>query len=179
MRFLLAASLLSAILFSSPRVNAQQAEGLTRGAKGRYEFTHTSMAPSATKDQMYARMKPFIVDALDAADNFVQWDEAGHDSVTTVAFLELENSSGGDIMNQVVDCKARLTFRDGEVTLLLTGFNYSGIVEGKTYGMPLNRLNRLPYYAESFAMLSVDQALRELSEKMDAAAAGVGRKTRR
>jgi hypothetical protein len=169
----LLASVISVLLLSAFCSKAQDVDGLSRDAKGRYVFTHTSMTPSATKDQMYERMKPFVVEALNASDNFVQWDESGQDSVKTVAFFELSNSSGDDIINQVVDCKARLDFREGEVTLRLSGFNYSGIVEGKTYGLPLHRLGALPYYAESFAMLSLEQSLRELVEKMDRAAAGI------
>lgn len=179
MRFPLIALLFSALAFSGLSSKAQSLEGLSRDARKGYVYTHTSMSPSLSKDALYERMKLFIAEALNPSDNYVEWDESGHDSVKTIAFFELGNSSGGDIVNQVVDCKARLDFREGEVTLRLSGFNYSATVEGVAYGRPLHHLESLPYYAESFAMLSLEEALRELAEKMDVAAVGKRMRARR
>lgn len=113
------------LVFLAVISKAQSTEGLTQDAKGRYIFTHTATAVDAPKALLYERMKSFVVDDLNASDTYIRWDESARDSVVTVAFIELGNSP--EVVNQVVDCKAKLSFADGSVGLVLTGFNYSGM----------------------------------------------------
>src|ERR1043165_1249364 len=136
MRCLLTFCLFLALVFESAIVKAQAVEGLTQDARGRYTYTHTSYAPDVAKEALYARLQPFVVNDLNASETYIRWDETRRDSVVTIAFFELDNSP--EIQNQVIDCKARLDFTAGSVTLKLTGFNYSAIVNNRAYGRPLN-----------------------------------------
>src|ERR1051325_9401630 len=72
--------------------NAQTQEGLRQDAKGRYLFTHTASVPGVPKAVLYDRLKSFIVEDLNASDTYIIWNEAGRDSVSTIAYILLDNS---------------------------------------------------------------------------------------
>jgi hypothetical protein len=159
------------LIFLSVIVKAQTVDGLNQDMRGRYSFTHTSAVMDASKSLLYQRLKPFVVNDLNASDTYLRWDEAGRDSIATVAFFELPNSE--EIRNQVVDCKAKLSFVDGAATLTLTGFNYSALVNNVAYAEPMHRMGKLPYFAQSYAKLALAETLRLLAERMDKMAMGV------
>lgn len=156
--------------------HAQSTEGLTQDEKGRYIYSHTVTLVDAPKAVLYERLKSFVVEDLDASDTYIRWDEASRDSITTVAFIELGNSP--DVINQIVDCKAKLFFTDGSVSLVLSGFNYSGQRADRkaSYGTPLHRMAGVPATAQSWAKIALTETLRQLSVKMDQLASGGGEK---
>lgn len=157
------------LLFLSAVATGQTTDGLSQDARGRYTFTHTSTVADASKSLLYERFKAFVVNDLNASDTYLRWDEAGQDSVVTIAFLELPNSE--EIRNQVVDCKAKISFSDGAATLILTGFNYSALVNNTSYAEPMYRMGKVPYFAQSYAKLALAETLRQLAERMDRVAA--------
>jgi hypothetical protein len=149
---------------------AQSIDGLSQDMRGRYTFSHTSTVANASKDLLYERLKSFVVNDLNASDTYLRWDEAGHDSIVTIAFFELPNTE--EMRNQVVDARAKLSFADGAATLTLTGFNYSALVNGVAYGAPMHRMGKVPYFAQSYSKLALAESLRLLAERMDQAAMG-------
>jgi hypothetical protein len=158
------------VLFSSLSGRAQAQEGLYKDAKGRYLFNHTALAAGAGKAQLYARLKSFVINDLNASDTHIAWDEVGNDSVTTVAFIEL--GDGPEMANQLVDCKAKLEFMDGQAILRLSGFIYSGkLVDSHvSYARALHRMNPVPYTAQEYALAALGETLRQLMVRMDALA---------
>jgi hypothetical protein len=166
--------LIPLILLLSGAAYAQ--DGFRLNTKGRYEFDHTSYAPEAPKALLYGRLKTFIVEDLNASDTRIQWDEMGQDSVSTIAYVELGN--GPEVVNQVVDCRAVLYFRDGEVSLHLSDFNYQGkrANSDSTFGRPLHRMSPVPYPAQSWALAALTETLRQLMDKMDRMAVGQAEK---
>jgi hypothetical protein len=169
MQHILAILSLLALSFSNAIVNAQNTEGLTQDAKGRYFYSHTCMVPNASKEMLYERLKAFVVEDLNASDTYMEWDEQSRDSIVTIAFFELPNSE--DITNQVIDCKARIDFSEGAATLKLSGFNYSVTAGDHVYARPMHRLDPIPYYAQSYGKIALGETLQQLAARMDAMAA--------
>lgn len=167
--------LVSSLAYST--LNAQTADGLIQDAEGHYTFSHTSTVPDAAKDVLYGRLRTFVVEGLNASDTYIQWDEAGHDSVTTVAFIELPDEEG--LTNQIIDCKARIDFSEGSATLRLSGFNYSVIANDKSYARPMYRMDPIPYYAQSYVKIALSEKLEHIAALMDAAARGKGMSPKR
>jgi hypothetical protein len=158
-------------VFQKPAI--AQTEGiLTQDARGRYSFSHTTEVPDATKEALYERLKSFVVTYLNASDTYIVWDEANHDSVKTIAYIELANSP--EMRNQVIDCKARLDFKEGSVTLSMSGFNYGGtmVSTDASYAKALHRMDPLPDASQSWARIALAETLRLLCERMDQMAAG-------
>ena len=174
MRYVYCSLLSGIILFSALVARAQEGEGLYQDAKGRYLFSHTATAPGVEKAQLYGRLKSFIVEDLNASDTRIAWDEVGNDSVTTIAYIEL--GDGPEMMNQMVDCKAHLDFTEGQVTLRLSGFNYSGkrVDSDAAYARALHRMSPVTYSAQLYALAALRETLRQLMLKMDAMATSAG-----
>jgi len=165
-------SLFMVIMLLPAVIGRAQEAGLYRDSKGRYLFTHVASAPGAPKALLYERLKAFVVDDLNASDTRINWDDAGQDSVTTIAYIELGN--GPEMMNQLVDCRARLDFAEGQVTLRLSAFNYSGkrVDNDASYARALHRMSPVTYTAQSYALEALAETLRQLMVKMDAVAMG-------
>ena len=158
------------LLVLSIAVRAQAPEGLSQDAHGRYRYVHTVSVPEATKDILYERLKSFVVSDLNASDTYINWDETAHDSITTVAFFEFENTP--EMHNQVVDCRAKLEFSNGTAVLKLWGFNYSAIATygDQSFSTPLYRMKGVPDAAQSWIRAGVEQSLLQLAARMDALA---------
>src|SRR4051812_21639931 len=89
------------ICYSSGLLAQGHSSLLTRNSKGRYLYTHISNAPGVPKVVLYERMKSFVVDALDASDNYMRTGANGDDSLSTIVYVTLDNSP--EMTNQVVD----------------------------------------------------------------------------
>lgn len=162
--------LLILILFSAGRSLAQ-GDSLRQDARGRYFFSHNAVVPGVGKDVLYERLKSFVTEELNASDTHIRWDEAGKDSVSTIAFIELGN--GPLMVNQLVTCKALLRFTDGQAGLQLSNFIYSGrrADSAVSYTRALHRLP-LPFSAQTYALVALQETLRQLMVRMDALAIG-------
>jgi hypothetical protein len=158
--------------FTASSIAQGQESGFYRDAKGRYHFDHIAAAPGVPKAILYERLKVFIVEDLNASDTRINWDESGQDSVTTIAYIEL--GDGPEMTNQLVDCKARLDFAEGQVRLRLSSFNYSGkrVDSDASYARALHRMSPVSNTAQSYALTALEEILRQLMVKMDAVAMG-------
>jgi hypothetical protein len=112
-------------------------------------------------------MKPFVTEVLDASDNYIQGDENGNDSLTTIVYVTLDDSP--EMKNQIVDFKIHLDFLDGMVILRARDFIYRGRKksDGIEVNTPLYKLEGLSDSAKSWAMIAFDETLRLVMAQMD------------
>jgi hypothetical protein len=170
MRYFIAIFLLP--LFTSLLAKAQSTDPLVQDSRGRYSFTHVSQVTDVPKEVLYERLKSFVVNDLNASDNHLSWDDVNHDSISTVAFIELPNTT--EMSNQIISAKARVRFINGAATLALTGFIYNGtdINTGQPYSKQLHRMEPINYASQSWARLALAGILEQLAERMDELASG-------
>jgi hypothetical protein len=112
-------------------------------------------------------MKQFAAEVLDASDNYMQGDESGNDSLSTIVYITLEN--GPEMTNQVVDFKVRMTFIDGIVILKARDFMYRGrrVTDDVELSSPLYKMDEMTPTAQAAALAAFDETLWLLMVQMD------------
>lgn len=117
--------LLLVLLLGSLGVKALPSEwSMNKDAGGNIYYRQTVISDRYSKDVLYNRTKDWMLNRLNASENWMYYNEANHDSLKTMAFVLLGN--GLSLRNQFISMVITAYFNDQKVEVLATGIYYHG-----------------------------------------------------
>jgi len=89
-------------------------------------FEKVYMVETASKADLYQRVKEWVTTNLSSSDNNISFDDQDKDYINTTARMPLEGLSGIS-----VSFKVSIHFKDGKVKLECPSFTYISMTEGR------------------------------------------------
>lgn len=138
-------------------------------ATGAYAYQGIVKVDSATKQQLYAKAKAWVLKTLKSSDNMVELDDKEFNSITGSGTIIMNKVGGSGFMSYVYDdaklnFKATFQFKEGKVKYTFDNFSYSAnkMFNGAYNGAVLSPLDNL-----DLGKKEKEQVLKDASSKMN------------
>lgn len=147
------------ILYNGIKSFAQQQPStqLSQDTGRHYYFQKDYTADGKAKKVLYQKAKAWVLANLDPADNYLFMDEVGNDSISTMAFITVDDLP--EVQNQVFSFKILLDIEDGVVHVHADKFLYTAMnkTNGDQYDQPLENLKGLNPATQSSIIFAFDK----------------------
>lgn len=166
-------TLLTAFLFlgllTGLRAQTQIPKDSTTGA---YSYQGIIKIDSASKQQLYATTKAWVLKTLKSSDNMVELDDKEFNSITGSGTIIMNKVGGGRLVSYVyenakLNFKATFQFKEGKVKYTFSNFSYSAdkmiknLTNASYVGAVLSPLDNL-----DLGKKEKEQILNDVSAKM-------------
>ncbi|PZF72966.1 hypothetical protein [Taibaiella soli] len=158
-----------AILFAGVATWAQTLKPSTQLALdtgNRYYYQKSFPEEGKEKKALYQKGKTWVNTNLDPSDNYFMVDDAGNDSIRTMAYITIDDLP--EVQNQVISFKVLLRFYNGSVDMIATGFWYSAMnkTNGDQIDQPLGHLKGLNPATQGSVIFAVDKKFRIMIQRL-------------
>jgi hypothetical protein len=96
---------------------------------------------NVSKEELYKRVKAWVMDNVKTIDNNIQYDDKGSETIITTPTIALENLKNNHVVNQKVNFKLKILFKDNKMKITASSFIYYGEdVQHRVFNTPLEDL---------------------------------------
>ncbi len=112
-----------------------------KDAQGHLAYEKVVAVSNAKKEDLYAKVKAWVVENVKTVDNNILFDDKNFETIITTPTIALENLKNSHVVNQKVNFKLKIQFKDGKMKVTATSFIYYGEdVQYRVFNMPLEDL---------------------------------------
>lgn len=146
---------------------------LTKNPEGKYALERVIEIPGVSKAELYKRVKSWVLANVKATDIATTFDDVSFDAIAATTVLTIPDNKRSGHINQTLNFKMAIQFKDGKVRILLNNFVYYVFqenVRSETRGA-LETVEVIPKVARDVSQ-KVDEIIPALVANIERAAQG-------
>lgn len=97
---------------------------LAKNADGKYALERVIEVPGGSKAELYKRVKAWVLANIKATDIATTFDNVSFDAIAATTVLTIPDHKSSGHINQTMNFKMAIQFKDGKIRLLLNNFVY-------------------------------------------------------
>ena len=113
---------------------------LKKSEDGIWQYEKVIVSDNQSKEVLYKTIKDWVLQNVRTVDNNIIFDDINFEAIVTTPTIQLADIKRLCV-NQTVNFKLVIKFKDNRIRVSATGFNYHGVDGGRAYMVPIQELH--------------------------------------